>query len=163
MAYLTQSEYVARFGAAETVRITDESQTGAIGTDKMADALDDASAEADSYLGTRYTLPIADPPEILKRIVADITRAMLFKDRATPQVLDNAERARSQLKDLARGLAVLPVASGDEAPIVNPSGNAVTSHDARPRIFDRCRMADFTDLSGGGRRDPCGIPGTGPC
>jgi phage gp36-like protein len=112
--YVSGEEYVARFGFEETVRITDEQRKGTIDGEALMAALADASQYADSYLAGRYTLPLATPvPEVLKKVVADLAREALHKTRPTPSVTANADRARSALKDLSAGRAVLLLEAGE--------------------------------------------------
>jgi phage gp36-like protein len=59
-------------------------------------------------------LPLATPvPEVLKKVVADLAREALHKTRPTPSVTANADRARSALKDLSAGRAVLLLEAGE--------------------------------------------------
>jgi phage gp36-like protein len=159
MPYLTINEYVDRFGEAETVRVTDESRTGSRDDEKVETAITDATNFADSYLGTRYTVPIADPPEILKGIVAALAREQLHRTRPTPAVTENADRARAQLKDLSRGLAVLPIADGQEEPAQVDTGKSATSGDGRPRVFADTALQEYL---GFGPSSGCGRAFPGP-
>lgn len=123
--YLDAEAYVDRFGYDETVRITDEGSKGVIDKASLQAALSDAQQFADGYLATRYTLPIATPaPVMLQQIVADLARERLHTTRPTPQVTANADRARSLLKDLSAGRAVLPTATGELVDAAIPLGSS---------------------------------------
>jgi len=150
MVYLTSDEYLDRFGDVETIRLTDTDKTGTVDTAKVDTAIEDAGQFADSYLAARYTLPIdGDTPEILKGIIAALARERLHKNRAPDAVTAEADRARSQLKDLAAGRATLMLGgSTDATPEEIATGEAVASGDGLPRVFTPERMADYTSLAG---------------
>lgn len=142
MPYLTEAEFIERFGNAEAVRLTDEAHTGTVDAAKLDAALADASETADTYLAVRYGVPLATAPAAVKQIVADLTRERLYKDRPTPQVTANADRARSMLRDFAAGRATLLLGDvvadeiATQAPVVGSAGYGPT--------FTREAMDRFT-------------------
>lgn len=124
-AYLTGEEYVDRFGFEETVKITDELRRGAIDAPAVSAALVDAQNFAEGYLATRYTLPLPTPaPELLRAVIADLARERLHKTRPTLAVTQAADRARSILKDLSAGRAILNLPSGAEPPATTTGGSS---------------------------------------
>lgn len=110
--YLSSDEYVARYGEGETIRLTDDAKTGRVHEPTLLAALTDATKFADSYLAGRYTLPLEEPPELIKQIVADLARERLYRSKPLPAVIDAAKRARAILLDLSAGRAQLQLASG---------------------------------------------------
>jgi len=66
-------------------------------------ALDDASAEIDSYVGKVYSLPLASPPPVLKRLAVDIAvyRLMSLLPKET------VEDARQRYEDAIKWLEAL--------------------------------------------------------
>lgn len=159
MPYLTNQEYIDRIGLAETIRITDEDQSGAVDPVKVTDAIFDAGEFADSYIATKYTLPLPFVPEIVKGIVVALAREILHRTRPTDAVTAQADRARAQLKDIAAGRASIPVPDGSEAPSELPAGLTVTSNDARGRLFTDAALCDFAGFGGYRGR----LPFDGPC
>jgi phage gp36-like protein len=106
--YLTAEEYIARFGLDETVRLTDQAGTGTVG-EALGKALTSAASRIEASLRTRYTLPLAEAPELLKDIAADLARERLHTLYPTPEVTARADRARADLKDIAAGKLELVV------------------------------------------------------
>jgi phage gp36-like protein len=149
MAYLTQAEYIERFGELETIRVTDESKTGALDVEKLQAAIDGAEEFVDGYLAVRYPLPLASAPELVLEITADLARERLFKTRPLPAVTEAADRARAYLKDLSAGRAVLMIA---EEVVVADTMTAlpVTAPALPPRIFNYEKLTGFIDLEGYG-------------
>ncbi len=102
MTYCTRQDLIDRFGE------------GAIGElefgnpNAVAEAIDDAGALIDGYVGGRYPLPLAEVPAILKRAARDIVRYSLALD-PEETVTRRRDEAISYLKDLAQGKATLGV------------------------------------------------------
>lgn len=74
------------------------------------DSLDRASQEADTYLATRYAVPLtADPlPEHLVTVVCDIARYRLYAGSADQEVKDRYAAAVSWLGKVSKGDVLLP-------------------------------------------------------
>lgn len=74
MTYATAADMVKRFGEKECVALSDRAFTGSLDESVLADALDQAAAEIDGYLGGRYPLPMNPVPRILNGYACDIAR-----------------------------------------------------------------------------------------
>lgn len=107
MTYATLAEMITRFGEPELVQRTDPAEGVAINTVLLGNALADADAEIDSYLGGRYTLPLAGTPVVLVRLAADIARYRLYDDGVAGTVRQRYEDAVSLLKRMASGDVLL--------------------------------------------------------
>lgn len=148
MAYLTTADYLNRFGEQEAVRLTDETRSGVVDTVKVETAIADAVEIVNGYVGGRYSVPIANPPRILRSMVAALARELLHKTRPTPEVKDAADRARAQLKDVSIGRLGLPVATGEAAPVPVSDREPISSGDGPGDKFAD-ELAAFADLGGG--------------
>lgn len=135
MAYCAKSDLVERFGSRELAQLTDESAAQSADDTEIANICDEASSLIDSYLAARYLTPLASPvPTMVRKWACDIARKFLWKDRAGPDsgVTSNYEDAMAQLKDVAKGIAGLPDATGLEAATSSASISVVSS----ARVFD---------------------------
>lgn len=103
MAHADRAALVKRFGESEVTSLEDPDNTGVAAESVSAEALSDASQEADSYIGVRYTLPLPSVPEPVVRCVCDIARFRLYKDRPTEEVKYRYERTIKWLEQLAAG------------------------------------------------------------
>jgi phage gp36-like protein len=103
MAYLSDDDFIGRFGADEFGDLTE-------GND-FAAAADDATNLIDGYLASRYALPLVSVPTIVKAWAADIARFRLWDERAPEEVRRRYEDAMAQLRDLAAGRLALPPGS----------------------------------------------------
>lgn len=102
MEYAATQDLEARYGVDEIAML---GQT--VGVGGVVQALQDATEEADSYVGVRYTLPLPSAPAPLKVAVCDIARFRLYKDRPTEEVTYRYERAIKWLTAISVGKAVL--------------------------------------------------------
>lgn len=103
MAYCTQQDLIDRFGEDELVQLTDRANAGVIDEAVLTQAIGDAGAEIDGYLGGRYTLPLATVPVVLKRLACDIARYNLYDEAASEQVTRRYDGAVNFLRMVARG------------------------------------------------------------
>lgn len=106
-AFATRADLVRRFGEQEIASLEDPDNTGSADAKVSAEALDDASEEANSYVAVRYVLPLPNVPAPLSRTCCDIARYRLYKDRPTEEVKYRYENAIKWLKDLAAGKVLL--------------------------------------------------------
>jgi phage gp36-like protein len=111
--YATLADLQTRYGE-EINQVADRDGDGLADPAVVGGVLADVSAEIDSYLATRYTLPLAAVPLLLTRLACAIARERLAL--ASGMVLDQnqaarieADAARKTLKALSDGSALLGV------------------------------------------------------
>lgn len=110
-------------GEAELIELTDTVGSGSVDEDKINRKLADAGSTIDSYLRSRYPLPLLAVPELLRNAACDLARYALYGDAAPKEVKDRHDAAISLLKDLAAGRATLPpeVVEGQGGQPVSPA------------------------------------------
>lgn len=101
MAYITDADFIRAFGEVELADLTHEDND-------FARAEKNAAGLIDGYLASRYALPLASTPEMVKGWALDITRYRLWDEAAPEEVRRRYEDALAQLKDVAKGLIALP-------------------------------------------------------
>jgi phage gp36-like protein len=131
-AYAISQDMIDRFGEPELVQLTDRSNTGAIDQTVLQRALDDAGDELDTYIGSRYQLPLASVPPVLTRVACDVARYRLFDDQAPQEVRTRYADAVTLLTRIAGGQLSLglPTATPEAAsdlPQVNAPGRTLTT------------------------------------
>lgn len=107
MAYATQQDIIDRVGLDALTAVADRDGSGAAETEAVDAALDDASADIDSYVAVRYPLPLTSTPATLKRVCVDIAMYHLSGNRTTEEVERRYNNALAWLRDLAAGRASL--------------------------------------------------------
>ncbi|MCG9624638.1 DUF1320 domain-containing protein [Vibrio mediterranei] len=117
--YCTVTQLQERFSKQELIALTDkDGSTGAMVVVVAEQAITDASATIDGYLGGRYALPLSAVPTILERICCDLARYYLYDDalgeehQATKRYKDGID----YLKQVALGKVQLSLSSTQTKP-----------------------------------------------
>lgn len=139
MAYCTADDLLLLIPLAELTELTADSEDLPDAT-VIADAIDKAAAEIDSYLGVRYVLPLAGTPSQVRNLAVDMALYHLYSRRSlAPQVRrQKYEAAVAFLKQVAAGQALVDgagEASGDQRQVAEFSGSS--------RVFGRDDLAEW--------------------
>lgn len=104
MAYATQQQLIERYGE-QALLVAADRGAGAIDTDAVSRALDDATAEIETYVARRYDLPLPMVPTILQQLACDIAFYRLSADAGsgTDEKRKRYEDAKELLARLADG------------------------------------------------------------
>lgn len=107
MTYCTRSDLESRFGS-ETLDDLEYGRPNAV-----AEAIADASSLIDSYVGSRYPLPLTTVPPILTSTARDLVRYTLDID-PSDAVKNRRTEAVKFLEALAQGRATLGIPHASE-------------------------------------------------
>ncbi|EON13084.1 gp436 family protein [Pandoraea sp. SD6-2] len=77
MSYASREEMIERFGELEVIALTDRDCQRQIDNGVLDYALEDASAEMNTYLAARYQLPVKTHARFLAGLCCDIVRYRL--------------------------------------------------------------------------------------
>jgi len=127
MPYATRTDLEQRYAQDVAQR---ETVLPVLGVDN---ALADADAEIDSYLGVRYSVPVSPVSASILRIACVIARYRLLGDAAGEAARRDYEDARAYLRDIAAGRSQL---EGAAALAVSPTARTV-EFETQPRVFAR--------------------------
>lgn len=133
MTYASQADLVARYGHDEIVQLSDHEPIGAIDTDTVGRALTDADETINSYVGSRYKVPLTPVPRFVVKLAADIARYYLHRHGVPDNVQQAYDDAIAFLKDIGVGKASLD-AAGVEAPTANRNEVKISGP---PRVMSR--------------------------
>lgn len=140
MIYATSQDIVDRYNAETLILVFDRQRLGVPDAAAVAKALADASAELDSYIGGRYTLPLAIVPPALAGYCVDIALYRGSDSVAVP------EERRKRYEDAIRwagkvgeGKIKLQLPTGD-APVAVTAAIKVV---APERVFTRETLERF--------------------
>lgn len=103
--YATRQDLEARFGSGEIANL-EAMQTS---VNAIADVLQDANEEIDSYIAVKYQLPLPSVPSTLKRVACNIARYRLYFQQPTEEVESRYKAEIDFLKRVADGKAVLNI------------------------------------------------------
>ena len=143
MSYATVAEFKAGIPHRDLVALTSlDDDADMINEDRVQAALDDATAEIDSYIAKAVELPLADVPRILKTICRDLAPHRLYVNIGHSMEARKSlrEDAIAFLKSVSRGDAALGDGAGLPPEIVTP-GVAMT--DGAERQLTRDSLKGF--------------------
>ncbi|MDD3553224.1 MAG: DUF1320 family protein [Deltaproteobacteria bacterium] len=133
MPYATLADMEARYGIEEIIARTNRTDGAGVDTVVLDRALQDADAEIDAYLSTRYALPLPAVPKILVRIACDIARYHLWQEMASDEVRRRYEDAIRLLGNIAKGLISLGIDANQPKPVLSSAAAQTGS----PPVFSR--------------------------
>ena len=142
MAYADQDDIEKKCTQDVLVQLTDLEASASVNTSVLAEAIEVADREIDSYIRVRgVTVPMTTVPSIITQLSVALAIAELYINRGSlPEaVKDRRDWARNWLKDYAVG----KVSMGDEDQAsADPALGAVNST-AGARIYTRTLMAQW--------------------
>ena len=130
--YCTLNDLITTYGERSIVLLSDRVNKPAVIIDEavVQRAIDDATGEIDMHLQTRYELPLASVPIVLKRIACALAYHALQPNLAADHsVRIEADAQRKLLRGLAKGELGLGLDSANaptpnnDAAIVSPGRN----------------------------------------
>jgi phage gp36-like protein len=107
MAYATGADLELAFGAQELIALADRNRDGVADVAVLERALDEASAEIDSYVLNRLAARPDPVPPQLRAIACDIARYRLSASNPREATLERYRQALAALRDIATGKAVI--------------------------------------------------------
>ena len=133
MAYALEADLDATFGPdqVDVVTISDRTQTR--DHQKIASALNSASAQINSYIGRRYPVPITPSDEgaqQLRELCCDLAfyRIASTADRLTDIITKRYEAAVATLRDIAAAKADISIVDGSSG--VGAAAPVITANEA---------------------------------
>jgi phage gp36-like protein len=120
MSYAGEADMIAAYGADALIVAADRDGDGVADAGVIEAALAAATAELDSYLSTKYPVPLAAPvPAVVRDKAVDIALYKLSQrpGAMTDEIKDRYEKALAWMRDVSRGVVMLghtpgPVSTG---------------------------------------------------
>ena len=110
MAYCTLDDIKRQLPEAVVMSLTDDSVTGSVDEGVVAEAIADADAEINAWMGGRYQVPFSPVPDVIRKISIDIAVYNLEsrRDGDPPEVRkDRYRNAVKLLESIARGIVTI--------------------------------------------------------
>ncbi|WP_339696053.1 DUF1320 domain-containing protein [Celeribacter baekdonensis] len=142
MTYATVAQLKAGIPSGDLVLLTDFEGADTPSDDRLTQALDDATAEINTYIAKAVTLPLADPPHILTVICRDLAMHRLYVNLGHDAEVYGTLRkdAISTLKSIAKGDTSIGDDGDGDTELTSP-GVAMT--DGPARQFTRDSLKGF--------------------
>lgn len=140
MAYSTQTDILKQIEEDLLIQLTDDNETGSVDAAIVTQGIADADAEIDSYLATKYTVPLTTVPDLVLKFSVDIAIYNLYSRRGTDDEVRtrNYKDAVKQLEAFVAGKATLGITPPPDETQAGPE----TSSDEQDRIFTRGKKSD---------------------
>jgi phage gp36-like protein len=142
MAYATVADIENRLTTKKLIELTDFDEAQVIGTARVEEALEAASADLDSYASGRYAAPLAASKQVndLTLRIA-VYRLYSNRQRTIPaNVVSDRDNAMALLKDVAAGNASLDQPT---APQTTKMDVVTRNHSQDAELFDENKLGSF--------------------
>ena len=135
--YVSPQALVDEFGEREMTMLTDVGveRTGEVDFSVAQRACDRVNAELAASLASRYTLPLASTPEVLKYIGQDLAHFYLYQSEPPSWVQTRFDAARKTLRDIQTG--ALPLGIDTTGGAVVPAPLDLPQFNAGAKVFAR--------------------------
>ena len=129
---------------ADLVQLTDDEGAGSVHQGRVEEAIAQADADIDSYLGAKYNVPLSPAPAVVRKLSVDIAVYNLYSRRLEKVPETRSERYKNAVRMLegiakgtiAIGAATVPTAAGD-------AGGPEATKPAKDRIFTRTTLEGY--------------------
>ncbi len=135
MAYCTQADVETRIGLVDLTDLSDYDDDGTPDATVVAEAISSGEAIIDSYLGTKFQVPVTPVPDVLKTRAVNLTvyYLRLGRDSVTEDVRAQYKDDIAWLQDVVGGRVTLGIA---ELP-AEAGGAPSVKYDVSDRLFGR--------------------------
>ena len=137
--YCTKQDLIDRFGLDELIALTDRINAGVIDDSVLNQAIADASAEMDGYLGGRYALPLVTVPPVLIALACNMARYKLYDEQASEQVTKRFEAAIKFLFSVSKG----EISLGVDSLGANATSTDLPQMQSAGSVFARSKSTGF--------------------
>lgn len=144
--YAIVADMVAAFSEQEILELSniDYPDATVINEDVVNRAIEDAQAQLDSYLATRYKVPLAVVPTVIRNYTCDVARYLLDKDKPREEVTRRRDLVFYYLKDLAAGKASLPgIVDGTDGSTTDAGNGDVVLFKSPGRTWTASSLRDW--------------------
>lgn len=134
MAYSTQADLEKSLTPAQLVQLTDDDRDGVPDAAVITEAIAQADGIIDSYLATRYTVPLSPVQVVIRAASVSLAIWKIYGRRTilNEAVTEQYKATIAFLKALAEGKATLGVTP---APTASEEGGPAASREEDDRIF----------------------------
>jgi phage gp36-like protein len=135
MAYSSEADILKMIPQAELAQLTAESGEDP-DSQVVAEAISQADAEIDSYVGVKYPVPLTAVPEQIKALSVDLAIYHLYSRRSVvpPVRLRKYEDGVAFLKQVAAGQVTVPGIEGEPH---------TAELDSKTRLFSRDTLGEW--------------------
>ena len=142
--YSALADILERISEKVVIQLTDDDRLGVVDQVKVDAAITRADREIDAWCGSRYTVPFAEPPAVIREISADLAVYHLYArkvDKIPETRVEGQKNALRLLEKISEGKVSLGVAQLPPAAPAAVSGGA--SFTGPDRQFTRDKLREM--------------------
>jgi phage gp36-like protein len=140
MPYCDSYDILQVLPEIELIQLTDDSNT-AINYDVLNAAISFADTTINSYLRSRYTLPLSEIPELIKVFAIDLAIYRLHSRRMIREmpesILNSYKTVIAELGKIQKGIVSLGLESGSEDTQLSGHREFVSNKTSTDRLFSK--------------------------
>jgi phage gp36-like protein len=142
MAYCAYADIKKNLPEETLVQLTDDEGVGTVNQVRISEAIAQADAEINSYLGTKYTVPFTAPiPDIVKQLSIKMSIYHLYSRRMEEIPKTRVDRYNNSLRILEK-IAAGSISIGAATEPEGESDQIKASTSAEDRVFTRGKKSD---------------------
>lgn len=142
MAYCVLADLEKVIPEDALIQLTDDENAGTVDATRISEAIAQADAEIDAYLGSRYDVPLAAPiPDIVKKISVDLAIYHLYSRRMEDMPKVRQERYNGGIR-LLEGIAKGTVSIGEATEPPGETDQIKVTRTVADKIFSRGKKSD---------------------
>lgn len=145
MAYSTYADLKKAIPEETLIQLTDDEGAGTVNQARISEAIAQADANIDGYLGARYAVPLAAPvPAVVRMLSVDLAVYNLYSRRleTIPETrADRHKNALRMLEGIAKGLISLGATPAPEA--VPDAGGPEATRSPSDRTFTKTTLEGY--------------------
>jgi phage gp36-like protein len=146
MPYCDSYDILQVLPEIELIQLTDDTNT-AINDDVLNAAISFADTTINSYLRSRYTLPLSEIPELIKVFAIDLTIYRLHSRRMIREmpesILNSYKTVIAELGKIQKGIVSLGLESESEDTQLSGHREFVSNKTSTDRLFSKEVMDDY--------------------
>jgi phage gp36-like protein len=143
MAYCALDDLKKLLPEERIIELTDDEDLGTVNQARVDEAISQADAEIDGYLGERYSVPLTAVPAVVKKLSVDMAVYHLYSRRAEEMPETRKDRYRHAVRFL-EGVSKGTVSLGaDPAPGAPAESHAETNKSEDGNVFSRETLRNF--------------------
>lgn len=140
--YITIQDLKDELGERTLIQLTDDTKSNVINVTVVNNAIDSAEGTFESYIRTRYTLPVP-ATRMVKTRCLNLAIYELYSKRATfDEGVFKVKKTRydetiSLLRDIQKGFAALDVPATEETTETPTSGDRILTNASKSKFTDK--------------------------
>jgi len=142
MAYCAYTDLKKNLPEEALIQLTDDEGVGTANQGRISEAIAQADAEINSYLGTRYTVPFTVPiPDIVKQLSVNMSIYHLYSRRMEEIPKTRVDRYNNSLRILEK-IAAGSISIGESTEPDGESDQVKVNTSEEDRLFTRGKKSD---------------------